>query len=147
MSEEGRYYKDIGQLAECDLEQANVLLGEGWELLKIDQKLKFDAKGETSGSELVYILGKKRPVQQSLLKQPIDKEESIAKRSWEGAQWKPSMYDKSEYISSDDPMVEGDLVPLLERAPTRSLVLGGFSYKLSKDGRWISRVPVPKVPK
>jgi len=131
---EGRYYQDIGELAECDLEQANALLKDGWELIKIDSALKFDAKGETSGSEIVYILG--RPRQAAQPSKPV--KASIG-REWEGAQWKPSMYDNTEYVASDDPLVKNSLVPMLEKSPSNSLVLGDFSYRLSKDGRWVSR--------
>ena len=165
MSEE-RYYAPIGKVKVASEEEANALLGDGWELLSIKDMTITSHPKEGEGAIVTtspaFILGLQRgDIQQpnqpaaksappTASVQPAASVSQLAARiAWKDSTKNPSF--SWAYATSKDeakypvPREVSELVAKI-KAAGRKVQENGYEYSLSDDGRFLQRIKHKEEP-
>ena len=166
MSEE-RYYAQIGKVKVASEEEANALLGDGWELLSIKDMTITSHPKEGEGAIVTtspaFILGLQRkdlqqPNNQSTAKsapptangQPAASISQLASRiAWKDSTKNPS-FSWAHATSKDEarypvPREVSELVAKI-KAAGRKVQENGYEYSLSDDGHFLQRIKHKEEP-
>lgn len=151
---EKRYYENIIEVYEGDVDTANKLLAQGWELLKIDKLERTNVSGDRviQESVMVYVLGRRaegKEIEEEKIKEV--KPEEIAPSILEKLPWKAYQEGgKAGWIFSDEKRHSDEnkelvkwLKGYLERhSKDLPIKIGDYKYNFSGDGKFISRRPI-----
>ena len=166
MSNEDRYYSEIGKVKVASEEEANALLGDGWELLSI--KDMTIASHPKEGGDIVtispaFVLGLQKKYLQQPNNQPATKlaapaangqpaasvSQLAAKIAWKDSAKNPSF--SWAYATSKDeakypvPREVSELVAKI-KAAGRKVQENGYEYSLSDDGHFLQRIKHKEEP-